>query len=140
KYLFAEQVKIADMAGSLHEIALYGPNAADLISIALDSTLPLLAASHTNIFDTPTILWQDKSPSFPTSPLIIPTPSARSIWMQFLSKFQNPTKTGKRPLRPIGWAAFNATRIEAGRPIFGIDFDDTIPPAETGQLFRAVSF
>src|SRR5262249_34854605 len=42
--------------------------------------------------------------------------------------------------RPIGWAAFNATRIEGGRPIFGIDFDDSILPAETGQLERAVSF
>jgi folate-binding protein YgfZ len=43
-------------------------------------------------------------------------------------------------LRPIGWAAFNACRIESGRPIFGIDFDDSILPAETGQLARAVSF
>ena len=37
------------------------------------------------------------------------------------------------------WAAFNACRIEAGRPIFGIDFDDSILPAETGQMGRAVS-
>jgi folate-binding protein YgfZ len=43
-------------------------------------------------------------------------------------------------LWPAGWAAFNTTRIEAGRPIFGIDFDDTILPAETGQVARAVSF
>jgi folate-binding protein YgfZ len=46
----------------------------------------------------------------------------------------------KRKLRPIGWAAFNAARIEAGRPLLGIDFDDTILPAETGQMARAVSF
>src|SRR5262249_20463818 len=45
----------------------------------------------------------------------------------------------KRPLRPIGWAAFNASRIEAGRPLFGVDFDDTVLPAETGQFDRAVS-
>jgi folate-binding protein YgfZ len=49
-------------------------------------------------------------------------------------------KTSKRHLRPIGWAAFNAARIEAGRPLFGIDFDDTVLPAETGQMARAVSF
>jgi folate-binding protein YgfZ len=35
---------------------------------------------------------------------------------------------------------FNTARIEAGRPLFGIDFDDTVLPAETGQLERAVSF
>ena len=49
-------------------------------------------------------------------------------------------QVGKRALRPIGWAAFNAARIEAGRPLFGIDFDETVLPAETGQLERAVSF
>ncbi|MEO6435100.1 MAG: glycine cleavage T C-terminal barrel domain-containing protein, partial [Tepidisphaeraceae bacterium] len=47
-----------------------------------------------------------------------------------------------RKVRPVGWAAFNATRIEAGRPMFGIDFDDSILPHETGPavLDRAVSF
>jgi folate-binding protein YgfZ len=35
---------------------------------------------------------------------------------------------------------FNTARIEAGRPLFGIDFDDSVLPAETGQLDRAVSF
>ena len=45
-------------------------------------------------------------------------------------------------VRPVGWAAFNAARVEAGRPLFGIDFDDTALPAEAGPaaLARAVSF
>ena len=76
--------------------------------------------------------------------LILPTDSAAKVWMNLLSNFGGadplPTAVGKRALRPIGWAAFNAVRIEAGRPIFGIDFDDTILPAETSQLARAVSF
>jgi len=40
----------------------------------------------------------------------------------------------------IGWAALNAVRIEACRGVFGIDYDNTFLPAETGQLERAVSF
>jgi folate-binding protein YgfZ len=40
----------------------------------------------------------------------------------------------------VGWAVFNTARIEAGRPLFGIDFDDSVLPAETAQLERAVSF
>ena len=40
----------------------------------------------------------------------------------------------------MGWAAYNTARIEAGRPLFGIDFDDSVLPAETAQLSRAVSF
>ena len=41
--------------------------------------------------------------------------------------------------RPCGWAAFNTTRIEAGRALFGIDFDESVLPAETGLFDRAVS-
>ena len=50
-------------------------------------------------------------------------------------------RISRRPVRPIGWAAFNATRIEAGRPLFGVDFDDSILPHETGPtvLDRAVT-
>jgi folate-binding protein YgfZ len=50
------------------------------------------------------------------------------------------TEHGKRPVRPAGWAVFNAARIESGRPLYGIDFDDTALPAETAQLARALSF
>src|SRR5205807_8530340 len=63
----------------------------------------------------------------------------KTVWMNLLTKFAQPGETGKRGLRPIGWAAFNAARIEAGRPIFGIDFDESVLPAETGQFNRAVS-
>ena len=42
--------------------------------------------------------------------------------------------------RPIGWSAFNTARIEAGSPIFHIDFGHDSLPAETGVLDEAVSF
>jgi folate-binding protein YgfZ len=57
-----------------------------------------------------------------------------------VARFGEQGELGKRRLRPGGWAALNATRIEAGRRIFGIDFDETVLPAETGLLARAVSF
>jgi folate-binding protein YgfZ len=61
--------------------------------------------------------------------------------MEFLARFGPTDRVGVRKVRPAGWAAFNATRIEAGRPMFGIDFDDSILPHETGPaLERAVSF
>jgi folate-binding protein YgfZ len=82
--------------------------------------------------------------------------------MHFVTTFAQQGQEGKRTLRAIGWAAFNATRIEAGRPLFGIDFDGAPPasampakqqrqggesadasagmlPAETGLMHRAVS-
>lgn len=143
KYLFTEQVKITEQPGVLHEIALHGPTAVDVLNNALDTPLPALpplAASQTQLFGAPAIIWRDDPAAVPGYNVIIPTASARAVWMTLLSRFSTPTQTGKRDLRPAGWAALNATRIEGGRPFFGIDFDDTILPAETAQLARAVSF
>jgi folate-binding protein YgfZ len=43
-------------------------------------------------------------------------------------------------LRPIGWAAFNIARIEAGTPFYFLDFGPEALPAETSLLDRRVSF
>jgi len=42
--------------------------------------------------------------------------------------------------RPIGWSAYNTARIEAGSPLFHIDFGPDSLPAETALLDEAVSF
>jgi folate-binding protein YgfZ len=46
----------------------------------------------------------------------------------------------KLRIRPIGWYAFNIARIEAGTPLFNIDFGPTNLPHETGVLRDRVSF
>jgi folate-binding protein YgfZ len=65
--------------------------------------------------------------------LFVPAEAAQTVWMKLLTA--EPLRT-----RPMGWAAFNAARIEGGRALFGIDFDENFLPAETGELDRAVSF
>jgi folate-binding protein YgfZ len=61
--------------------------------------------------------------------------------MNLITRHATSDEPGKRLLRPVGWAAFNTARIEAGRAFFGIDFDENFVPAETGSLLsRAVSF
>ena len=42
--------------------------------------------------------------------------------------------------RPVGWEAFNTARIEAGTPMFHIDFGPDSLPGETGLLESRVSF
>jgi folate-binding protein YgfZ len=42
--------------------------------------------------------------------------------------------------RGIGWLAFNTARLEAGTPLFHIDFGPDCLPAETGILDQTVSF
>jgi folate-binding protein YgfZ len=142
KYRFAEQLKFS-ISESLHEIALHGPQAAALlaeISGKPMAELGLLASATIELFGTTVTLWRDDPTGSPGYHLLIPAESATLVWTHLVSLAETPMELGKRKLRPTGWAAFNAARIEAGRPLFGIDFDDTILPAETGQMSRAVSF
>ena len=142
KYLFAEQVKMNDCTGTLHQIGLHGAGAREVLSAAMGSPPPVLdplSSASIKLFGVEAIVYRDDPTGQAGYVLIVPTDSARAVWMNLLSKFGVPSETGKRALRPVGWAAFNAARIEGGRPIFGIDFDDSILPAETGQFNRAVS-
>jgi folate-binding protein YgfZ len=142
QYRFAEQVKFASRIGTLHEIAMHGPGAAEVLSKAVDGMSTLnaqLNCGEGRIIGHDVILWRDDVCGVPGFHLIIPTNTAQAIWNHLLTTFGAEIELGKRALRPIGWATFNACRIEAGRPIFGIDFDDSILPAETGQMNRAVS-
>jgi aminomethyltransferase len=143
KFLFAEQVKLVNRTGDLHEISLQGPGAPEILAGALGAPCPDLAplgSSKLHLFDSETVVWRDDPAGVPGFYLILPTAGAGAVWSTLVSRFSAPSDTGKRPLRPAGWAAWNATRIEAGRPLFGIDFDNSILPAETAQLARAVSF
>lgn len=123
RYLFAEQVKIASLVGTHHQIALYGPGAGSVLT-EYAADLPV---------------WRDEF--LAGSVVVMPIAEARRVWMELLTRFGGGEDLGRRRLRPIGWAIFNAARIEAGRPLFGVDFDNTVLPHETGPLLdRAVSF
>jgi len=162
-YLFSEQVKVANRVGEMHEIAIHGPGTLSILNEVADEPIELtkpLASVSRKILGIETVLWRDDVTGTPGYHLIVPTSSVVELWSGLLERFGNSPDLGKRRLRPLGWAMFNTLRIEAGRPIFGIDFDgqpvDTampnkanreaaadvgpgILPAETGQFDRAVS-
>ncbi|MGH7214905.1 MAG: glycine cleavage T C-terminal barrel domain-containing protein [Tepidisphaeraceae bacterium] len=171
KYLFVEKVTMTNRVGSLHEMALHGPGALAVLREAGGADVPelgVLDSTPVKLFDVQAVVWRDDPCAAPGYHVIVPTDSARTVWMNLLSRFSTPTETGKRALRPAGWAAFNATRIEGGRPIFDIDFPGAPPdrpgaklkpdeaeqaasgapsspgagvlPAETGQAARALSY
>jgi folate-binding protein YgfZ len=144
KYLFGEKVRISSRLGELHQIALHGPGAAEVLRQALDTPVELnepMTCASARMHNSDVIIWRDDPCGVSGFHLLMSTESARPIWMHLLTRFASAPEIGKRALRPIGWAAFNTTRIEAGRALFGIDFDDSTLPAETGALLnRAVSF
>jgi aminomethyltransferase len=143
KYLFGEQVKMVNRVQSLGQIALHGPNALEILRQAAGievAELPPLGSTEARLFETAVTVWRDDPAAVPGYHLLIETESVGKVWSGLIEQYGQAKELGRRPLRPAGWAAFNATRVEGGRSIFGIDFDDTILPHETGQIARAVSF
>lgn len=143
KFLFREQVKLVSRIGSLHSLALHGPGAAGVLEEAAGAKVAALTQAGSlaaRLFDVDAVVWRDDSCSVPGFHLVVETGGVERVWSGLLARFYECQEPGRRQLRPTGWAAFNAARIEGGRPIFGIDFDETVLPAETGQLERAVSF
>lgn len=143
KYLFGEQVKMTDRVEAIRQIALHGPNALGILREAAGADvaeLPLLGSSQIQMYGVAAIVWRDDPAGVPGYHLLVERNLVARVWTGLVEQFGQSAELGRRPLRPAGWAAFNATRVEAGRPIFGIDFDDSVLPHETGLITRAVSF
>jgi folate-binding protein YgfZ len=136
KYVFTEQVKFAVPA--LAELQLHGPGAGALLAQA-GAALPegQLGSTQAHVFDVPVTLFRDDACGVPGYGVLVQVARVAELWRKLADPYE--AVTNKRPLRPIGWAMFNATRIEAGRPLYGIDFTDESLPAETGAFERAVS-
>jgi len=142
KYLFAEKVKIASQIGNQHQLALHGPLAAVILKESTGcevDQLPHLGSMESKLFDQEVTIYRDDRAGVPGFYLIVAISAASTVWDQLIERFGQADTLGKRRLRPVGWAAFNAARIEAGRPMYGIDFDDSVLPAETGLMAKAVS-
>ncbi len=77
-----------------------------------------------------TVWREDRLVPTPAFHLAVPRDRTIDVWTALLDRFgaiDDGRDYGKRRLRPIGWAAFNAARIEAGRPILGIDYEPAEP-------------
>jgi folate-binding protein YgfZ len=146
KFVFSEQVRFEPATQTLHQIALHGPKAQEILAELAPGFAPLppLGSAALRMVETDMVVWRDDPAGVPGYFLILATGDVERIWTNLLTRFAvtgvEQAQPAKRRIWPVGWAAFNATRIEAGRPIFGIDFDDTVLPAETAQQDRAVSF
>jgi folate-binding protein YgfZ len=148
RFVFSEQVVITPRVGALHRMALHGPEALAVLNDAVAAPLPEfdpLGSAGARLYETDAVVFRDDECSVPGYHLIVPADRAAAVWTGLLNQFSNPLELGKRRLRAIGWAAYNACRIEGGRPLFDIDFgnsadvEKSVLPAEAGQFDRAVS-
>lgn len=150
-YLFSDDVTLKDVSADFYSLALHGPASIALLE-SLTGAPGTLAGmpdlSHRAVMlagYSCIALRHDLTGSLGIH-LIVPRDGAIAIFTALTDAVGgiNPEVEGgvKRPIRgrAIGWMAFNTARIEAGTPLFHVDFGPDSLPHETGVLKAAVSF
>lgn len=158
-YIVSEDVEIRDTTEIHHRVALHGSTGTLLVrplaqfaggalasGPAFDELRPDSACVVT-LADAECVIFRDDSTGDCGLEFIIPAPAVQGVFEQFLELGAEHDGHGgsgalasRVKLRPGGWHAFNIARIEAGRPLYQLDFGGDSLPAETGVIDDRVSF
>ena len=138
KYIIADQVEIANMGEQLQALSLIGPSSAALL-IDLGAATTSLHGSdyqHSSIElnGATTVIVRLDEIGGPGFRLICTHQNAPTIWDALLS-----AQGDNRPV-PIGHAALNVLRTEAGIPWTGAELTDSTLPPEARIERSAVSY
>lgn len=125
--------RVEDLGGRIHVIGVYGPRAREVVGRALGGEVPGALpeeAFRTFDFDGRELLvarteyfGEDGYDAF------VAPESAEALWRALVGA----------GARPVGHAALEVLRIEAGRPRWGAELDETVIPLEAGLRERAIS-
>jgi folate-binding protein YgfZ len=140
-FLFSEDVVIADVTGEFHHLAVHGPHAQRILAATAGETPPLddMRAQGVSVAGVDVIVARRDQTGEVGLELIVPYEQAEKVWETLLGGDETQGGGGDR-VRPVGWFALNIARIEAGTPLYGIDFGPENLPHETGVLTDRVSF
>lgn len=159
-FIISEDAAITDLSAIAHRLALHGPTAARLLAATSTPVAgPSIESLQPNqtcivrIADAESIIDRRDQTGEVGLDLIVPTAHARAIYELLLQRGFPHEHVHERALphlstelsaqvrlRPGGWHAFNIARIEAGTPLYYIDFGPNSLPAETGVVDDRVSF
>ncbi len=162
-HLFVDDVKIEDWTDQRTALALHGPSSIDLLRAVCEEdpqTMADMPGTHhvLTLAGVKVTVYRWDTCGVMGFGLWVPSAKATEIYQSLLSasgyeleqpdaqtdpkaaaEFAQRRRASLRG-RPIGWSAFNTARIEAGSPIFHVDFGHDSLPGETGILDVAVSF
>lgn len=157
KYVFSEDASLVDATDSHHVLSIHGPAALKLLQ---DLSQPdpehseapspaRLQCNHTTVRlingCSVTIDRNDRAATIGLT-LIMRSDQAAEVYGHIAEHARsdhghnNPDALNTYRLRLAGWGAFNIARIEAGTPLFRIDFSTNNLPAETALLDQRVNF
>jgi folate-binding protein YgfZ len=138
KYIIADDVQIVDVAPHYGLVSVQGPkSAAAITALGIVPTLPT-APLHWVKDSVPDVgdIYVMNQPRLGTTgfDVFIPSAGLGMIADKLLAAVK--AQGG----RACGWEAFEAARIEAGIPRYGVDMDDTNLAPEAGLEKRAISY
>ena len=136
--IFAEKVAVVDDSGDTRALSVFGGRAAQVVADA--TGIPATRIGELSILDH---VAHDGLTVIRTDDVALPN---FEIWMPTLrwdSAVAAVIAAGAVDVQPAGPAGqgtiFDALRIEAGHPVFGIDMTPETIPLEAGLLDRAIS-
>ncbi len=137
KYIIGSQVQIEDRTDQVGSLAIEGPRAAEVVTevcgVALDDLLEMSVRELT-IEGVPCYLLRRSHFGETGAQVITDRDGLPALWRKLLASVR--AHGGE----PIGMAALNALRLEAGVPWFPADFNDAMIPHEAALENTHVSF
>ena len=134
-YLFSEDVEIADVTAERHRLVLAGPTAPDVLSaVGADAPPEIGRCAHASIAGARVLIDRHAGTASPTFDLHLGVDDVRTAYEAIAGA--NEALRVKR----AGWHAYNIARLEAGTPLYHLDFGPDSLPAESGVLRSRVDF
>ena len=142
-FVFAEEVEIVNASDEFHRMSIHGPTANRMIALIAPDASDLIESldeyrhATIEIDGVRTLVEREDLTGEVGLELCVPVEQARSVYEKLL---QASADHPELKARPTGWLAINAARIEAGNPMFQIDFGPTNLPVESGIIEQRVNF
>jgi len=137
KYIVADDVEIADASALLAELQVEGPQSGRLLKAAVSQgVLPGAEFNHgwVKFGETPVLVVKVSETGEDGYRLIFVVEYAQNVW-EALSAQRRAVEW-----KPVGHAALNILRTEAGIPWYDADIDERTLPPEAGLEHRAISY
>lgn len=152
-FIITEDAGLRDLSGETYRLAIHGPTTPELLA-GLGASLPREGgALEATIADVSVTVWRFDATGEIGVEILCAMSDAARLYSTLLDRAGeqesgaaalragDPSSLNRRVrLARVGWHAFNIARIEAGTPLYNIDFGPESLPAESGVLADRVSF
>lgn len=160
-FVIADDVEFVDRTEQMHRLALHGQGAAALLAAESEPVAgaavgemgpgEVAVVRMRGAEGAEVIVDRQDSTGEPGYELLMPAEAAGAVWERLARPDEGPPDAEGAAARPrdgdaerkavrAGWHAFNIARIEAGWPLYMIDFGPDSLPHETGAIEDRVSF